>query len=56
MSDISQRCGGAMVDDPNWKFDTQQIHAGQEPDPTTGSRALPIYQTTAYQFRDTEHA
>lgn len=44
------------VDDPNWKFDTQQIHAGQEPDPTTGSRALPIYQTTAYQFRDTEHA
>lgn len=45
-----------MVDDPNWKFDTQQIHAGQEPDPTTGSRALPIYQTTAYQFRDTEHA
>ncbi|MFM8234806.1 MAG: bifunctional o-acetylhomoserine/o-acetylserine sulfhydrylase [Actinomycetota bacterium] len=45
-----------MVDDLNWKFDTQQIHAGQEPDPTTGSRALPIYQTTAYQFRDTEHA
>ena len=35
---------------------TQQIHAGQVPDPTTGARALPIYQTTAYQFRDTTHA
>ncbi len=33
-----------------------QIHAGQQPDPTTGARALPLYQTTAYQFRDTEHA
>jgi len=40
----------------NWGFETRQIHAGQEPDPTTGSRAVPIYQTTAYQFRDTEHA
>ena len=37
-------------------FDTLQIHAGQEPDPTTGSRAVPIYQTTAYNFRDTDHA
>jgi O-acetylhomoserine (thiol)-lyase len=37
-------------------FETRQIHAGQVPDPTTGSRALPLYQTTAYQFRDTEHA
>jgi O-acetylhomoserine (thiol)-lyase len=40
----------------NWGFETRQIHAGQEADPTTGSRAVPIYQTTAYQFRDTEHA
>jgi O-acetylhomoserine (thiol)-lyase len=40
----------------NWGFETRQIHAGQEVDPTTGSRAAPIYQTTAYQFRDTEHA
>ncbi len=40
----------------HWSFDTQQIHAGQVPDPTTGARALPIYQTTAYQFRDTTHA
>ena len=40
----------------NWSFETRQIHAGQTPDPTTGSRALPLYQTTAYQFRDTTHA
>ncbi len=39
-----------------WGFETRQIHAGQEPDPTTGSRAVPIYQTTSYQFRDTDHA
>ncbi len=39
-----------------WGFDTRQIHAGAEADPTTGARATPIYQTTAYQFRDTEHA
>ena len=37
-------------------FETRQIHAGQEPDPTTGSRAVPIYQTTSYAFRDTAHA
>lgn len=37
-------------------FETRQIHSGQVPDPTTGARALPIYQTTAYQFRDTKHA
>ena len=37
-------------------FATQQLHAGQIPDPTTGSRAVPIYQTTSYQFRNTEHA
>jgi O-acetylhomoserine (thiol)-lyase len=35
---------------------TQALHAGQKPDPTTGSRAVPIYQTTSYVFRDTEHA
>lgn len=40
----------------NWSFETLQIHAGQVPDPTTGARALPLYQTTAYQFRDTTHA
>lgn len=37
-------------------FSTRQLHAGQAPDPTTGSRAVPIYQTTSYQFKDTEHA
>jgi len=37
-------------------FATKALHAGQVPDPTTGSRAVPIYQTTSYQFRDTEHA
>lgn len=40
----------------NWGFETKQIHAGQDPDPTTGSRAVPIYQTTSYVFRDTSHA
>lgn len=37
-------------------FTTRQLHAGQQPDPTTGSRAVPIYQTTSYQFHNTEHA
>ncbi len=40
----------------SWGFETRQIHAGQEPDTDTGSRAVPIYQTTAYQFRDSAHA
>src|SRR5690348_4722477 len=37
-------------------FETQAIHAGQTADPTTGARAVPIYQTTSYQFNNTEHA
>ena len=40
----------------NYKFETLQLHAGQEPDPTTGSRALPIYQTTSYVFKNSKHA
>jgi O-acetylhomoserine (thiol)-lyase len=40
----------------DWGFETRQIHSGAEPDPTTGARAVPIYQTTSYVFRDTEHA
>jgi O-acetylhomoserine (thiol)-lyase len=40
----------------NFKFETLQLHAGQEVDPTTKSRAVPIYQTTSYVFDDTEHA
>ena len=39
-----------------WSFETRQIHAGQTPDAATGARALPIYQTTSYVFRDTDHA
>ena len=39
-----------------WGFETRQVHAGAEPDPTTGARAVPIYQTTSYVFRDTQHA
>lgn len=37
-------------------FDTLALHAGQDPDPATGSRAVPIYQTTSYVFKDTDHA
>ena len=39
-----------------WSFETRQIHAGQTADATTGARALPIYQTTSYVFKDTDHA
>lgn len=42
--------------DHDWGFDTRQIHAGAEADPSTGARATPIYQTTSYVFRNTEHA
>jgi len=38
------------------RFNTLALHAGYAPDPTTGSRAVPLYQTTAYKFRDTDHA
>ena len=39
----------------NLRFETLQLHAGQEVDPTTGSRAVPIYQTTSYVFKNSEH-
>lgn len=39
----------------NLRFNSVAVHGGQEPDPTTGSRAVPIYQTTSYNFRDSEH-
>ncbi|GIX14133.1 MAG: O-acetylhomoserine aminocarboxypropyltransferase [Paracoccaceae bacterium] len=45
-----------MADTPHYGFDTLQIHAGARPDPATGARQTPIYQTTAYVFRDAEHA
>ncbi len=44
-----------MTDTP-YGFDTLQIHAGARPDPATGARQTPIYQTTAYVFRDADHA
>ncbi len=40
----------------NFKYETLQLHAGQEPDPATGARAVPIYQTTSYVFDDAQHA
>ncbi|MEE3750875.1 bifunctional o-acetylhomoserine/o-acetylserine sulfhydrylase [Mycobacterium intracellulare] len=40
----------------HWSFETKQVHAGQQPDPATNARALPIYQTTSYVFDDTTHA
>lgn len=46
MSEVTRKFG----------FTTRQLHAGQQPDPATGSRAVPLYQTTSYQFKDTEHA
>jgi O-acetylhomoserine (thiol)-lyase len=45
-----------MTDAPSYCFDTLQVHAGARPDPATGARQVPIYQTTAYVFRDAEHA
>ena len=45
-----------MSDEPVFRMDTQCLHAGQNIDPATNSRAVPIYQTTSYQFNDTEHA
>ncbi|WP_069814208.1 bifunctional o-acetylhomoserine/o-acetylserine sulfhydrylase [Streptomyces sp. TP-A0874] len=41
---------------PAWSFETRQVHSGAEPDPATGARAVPIYQTTSFVFRDTQHA
>jgi len=45
-----------MSDAREFDFDTLQVHAGTEPDPATGARQVPIYQTTAYVFRDADHA
>jgi len=46
----------ANLPEHQFGFSTRQLHAGQIPDPTTHSRAVPIYQTTSYLFNDTEHA
>jgi O-acetylhomoserine (thiol)-lyase len=55
-SPTNHRRGLSAMTTPTWGFETRQIHAGAAPDPTTGARATPIYQTTSYQFRDTDHA
>ena len=44
-----------MSNNKKYKFETLQLHAGQNPDPTTGSRAVPIYQTSSYVFKNAEH-
>ncbi|MGG8408990.1 bifunctional o-acetylhomoserine/o-acetylserine sulfhydrylase [Streptomyces sp. 12297] len=46
----------AGSDTSAWSFETKQLHAGAAPDPATGARAVPIYQTTSFVFRDTRHA
>src|SRR6476646_9578289 len=40
----------------DWGFETRQVHSGGDPDPATGARVVPIYQTTSFVFRDTAHA
>ncbi len=45
-----------MSEDRQFGFNTRSLHAGQRPDPTTGARAVPIYQTTSFVFEDSEHA
>jgi O-acetylhomoserine (thiol)-lyase len=45
-----------MAEKLDFGFDTRMLHAGQTPDPVTGARAVPIYQTTSFVFEDTEHA
>lgn len=45
-----------MTEESFLHFETRAVHAGQEPDPVTGARAVPIYQTSSYVFRDSEHA
>jgi len=45
-----------FMDPKFYKFDTLSLHGGQRPDAETGSRAVPIYQTTSYVFQDSDHA
>ncbi|MBM7051353.1 O-acetylhomoserine aminocarboxypropyltransferase/cysteine synthase family protein [Rothia sp. ZJ1223] len=53
---MSERTIPTPSNPTGWKFETQQIHAGQEPDAATGARALPIYQTTSFVFKDSQQA
>ena len=45
-----------MAEETPYQLGTQALHSGQQPDPTTGARAVPIYQTTSYNFQSSEHA
>ncbi len=56
MADSAPSPNGTPADERAFGFDTLAIHAGQRPDPVTGARAMPIYQTTSYVFEDTDHA
>ncbi|MCF6385592.1 bifunctional o-acetylhomoserine/o-acetylserine sulfhydrylase [Mycobacterium sp. MBM] len=56
MSTPEQSTPEQSTPEQGWSFETKQIHAGQTPDAATNARALPIYQTTSYTFRDTDHA
>ena len=54
-ADATESTGTTGTAGPDqWGFDTLQVHAGQQPDPSTGARALPIFQTTAYVFPDAD--
>ncbi|NEA21189.1 bifunctional o-acetylhomoserine/o-acetylserine sulfhydrylase [Actinomadura bangladeshensis] len=53
---MSEHADPAPSAEAGWSFETKQVHAGSAPDPATGARAVPIYQTTSFVFRDTEHA
>jgi O-acetylhomoserine (thiol)-lyase len=55
-SSNSEQPGAGAAYDRQFGFNTRALHAGQRPDPTTGARAVPIYQTTSYVFEDTEQA
>jgi len=51
----ARHCANMTENSSPYRFETLQVHAGQQPDPVTKSRAVPIYQTTAYSFDSAEH-
>jgi O-acetylhomoserine (thiol)-lyase len=55
---MSEHSNGHVKDEADhvWGFNTLTVHSGQRPDPTTGARAMPIYQTSSFVFEDTDHA
>ena len=56
MTDKPTPTGARVEEDRAFGFETRQLHAGQRPDPNTGARAVPIFQTTSYVFEDPESA